>query len=1024
MPPRFFTSPYKNALPAPGKREAWWSEIPVSTSAPSDSADLIKTTSEYWLAQGASSGSLVYLPYEGAGKLGGKAPTLQTGCRIITSFETSPFDDLLAVGGDNGLINVFDLPPLPSLSAPAENISLSPLLSISCAGGKPIDTLSFHPTSSGLLLTTSAHTQSVYDISSGSSAPAYEVALASQPWSSAWSGDGTLLSSTSKDGKLRLWDVRANCSTAVAETLAHAGPKASRHVHLPSSTSGPQILTTGFSRTRDREYSLFDGRMLGNPIKTQRVDTNTGVMMPLVDESRNIVYMVGRGDMTLRWVEVGGPAVFTEGATPLPVPLAGAALCPPHILDLMKAEINRLVVLSNEVVVPVPINVPRRQYIDFHSDLFPPTSSRAPAQTAVDWRGGKDGIVELTKPDPSKPWSPLRREAAQPAAPSPAPASSAAVPSPAPSAASAPMSAVKEEVSVVSTSPPSQAAPTSAPTPPSAASPVPPSTPANGKSFEPPTASFSSLSLNQPIPAPAPAAPAVLAAQACSMTTAASSAPTAPTASTASTGPAAQRIFPKIGKESFNPGWSRKFLAGKTPLKPDYFDVHDLSVTMSADVQLLKANWMYLFFPLGGPGGRLAVHPVASKGRFPTHIPALVCGASIVNFEIDPFDPTRVLIACDDDTIRIFRLPQVDKAGKGGLEGDFSEPERILKDSKMNKINELRHHPAAQSVLLSVSDDHGSSSARIWNTDTGEILLNAALPPGGISSAAWSPDGSRLAISTKRKQVCVLDPRVPSSLVSSPSHDSIRPIRVTWASDSHLVSTGFDRGSNRELILYTLDATSSSPKLSQAGKQTLDVSPAPLLPFYDLDSHILLLYSRGDRSCLAYEVDVTSKTPFGKLPPFEHSTLQSGFAFLPKTRSDVKAVEIVKALRLTPGTIEAVSFTVPRAKAEFFQDDIFVPTANTEKPSMSAADYASGKNALLEIVDLQPAGMKPLSEAPAPTKTVSTRSKIKDDGLTDSQREAQYMDRLFESAQDEAGDEGEEEQVGRSRVGAPDDDDW
>lgn len=53
--------------------------------------------------------------------------------------------------------------------------------------------------------------------------------------------------------------------------------------------------------------------MLGNAIKTQRVDTTTGVLMPLVDRERSIVYLVGRGDMSLRWVEVGGPAIFTEG---------------------------------------------------------------------------------------------------------------------------------------------------------------------------------------------------------------------------------------------------------------------------------------------------------------------------------------------------------------------------------------------------------------------------------------------------------------------------------------------------------------------------------------------------------------------------------------------------------------------------------------------------------------------------------------------------------------------------------------
>lgn len=42
--------------------------------------------------------------------------------------------------------------------------------------------------------------------------------------------------------------------------------------------------------------------------------------------------------------------------------------------------------------------------------------------------------------------------------------------------------------------------------------------------------------------------------------------------------------------EPFNPKWSRHFLAGKTPLKPDYFDVHDVSSTMSNDVQLLQVR--------------------------------------------------------------------------------------------------------------------------------------------------------------------------------------------------------------------------------------------------------------------------------------------------------------------------------------------------------------------------------------------------------------------------------------------------
>lgn len=366
---------------------------------------------------------------------------MSTGCRVVQSFEVSPFDDFLAVGSDNGhvssallsnpcylvtdscihrQINIFDLPPASSLSDPAAAISPSPLLSLSDPSSKPIDTLAFHPTSSSLLLASSTRRLSIYDIESQSQSPIFSFDAISPIWSSQWSGDGKLVSATSKDGKLRLWDVRTDSNKVVAvslvcrfaqlnlsrslvlchqEIVAHPGLKASRHVHLPNSSSGPQIFTTGFSRTRDREYSLFEGRMLGNPIKTSRVDTSTGVLMPLVDKERSIVYLAGRGDMSLRWVEVGGPAVFTEGestrlssstlsttelipidessgSTPFPSQIAGAALLPPHQMDLMKAEINRLVVLANDAVVPVPINVPRRQYIDFHSDLYPEVSNR------------------------------------------------------------------------------------------------------------------------------------------------------------------------------------------------------------------------------------------------------------------------------------------------------------------------------------------------------------------------------------------------------------------------------------------------------------------------------------------------------------------------------------------------------------------------------------------------------------------------------------------------------------------------
>ncbi|BGP70329.1 hypothetical protein NBRC10513v2_003688 [Rhodotorula toruloides] len=1050
MPPRFFSSPFKNALATPAKKESWWSEIPVANALPSDGCDGIKATAEYWLALGSSSGSLVVLPYDHHGKFGMKAPTLQTGLRAVTAFEVDGFDRLLAVGGDNGQINVFELPPRSAFdpSNPSAQ-SPTPLLSVAASSAsKPVDCIAFHPLAESIFLSTSHTSLAVWDASSQSTSPVFQISMPAQAWSARWSLDGKHVTTTGKDGKLRMWDVRSGSSDPVAEVAIHAGPKATRHIHISalSPTAAPQILTTGFSRTRDREYSLFDIRSLASgATKTQRIDTGTGVITPLVDESRGIVYLAGKGDMTLRWVEVGGPGGVTEGSAALPVPLLSAALAPPNTLELMKAEINRLVVLAgggNDAIVPIPVTVTvpvRRQYLDFHSDLYPPVNAREvlPAQAGQDWLSHKDEdalYLEKRHLDPSTPWvigDKTRTSAASSAVSSareardsPA-ATSPSIPQPAvqvktPEEPSAPsVSSVAPAAPVPAATVPATSAPTSTAT--SSASTATPSAPDSAAGA--PAATFSNLSLNGKSSSPRPTFGSSAAKRSSSSVQPAPQ-PTAPkTAPTASATPPI-RSSATLGDSMKPDAWSRKFLAGKTSLKPDYFDVHDLSSTMGNDVQLLKASSLYFFYPLAGPGGRLAFHPLARKGRLPVHPSCVSIGGTITDFAVDPFDSNRLFVAGDDSSIRVFWLPS--NPDEEWKEGEvLTEATRTLTDARMDRISELHHHPAAKDILLSISDDKGNPAARLWNVGTGEMLLRAELPKGGVSSTAWSSDGSLLALATKNKQVHVLDPRsAASSLVSTAGHDSIRPVRVAWASDKHLLSTGFNRAASRELILYDFDGG----KLTQVGKASLDISPAPLFPYCDIDTRIVLLYSRGDRSCLAYEVNFHPATPheaFAKLPHFEHATLQSGFAFFPKISNDIKSVEIVRALRLTPSTVEAVSFTVPRAKTEYFQDDIFVPTRNVIKPSMTAEEYLSGANKPLEIVDLRPEGMKLLSGAPAPVKNISTRSKIKSDGLTDSQREQQHLDHLFQTAKDEAASDEEEVEPVRSKNAiVQDDDEW
>ncbi len=61
---------------------------------------------------------------------------------------------------------------------------------------------------------------------------------------------------------------------------------------------------------------------------------------------------------------------------------------------------------------------------------------------------------------------------------------------------------------------------------------------------------------------------------------------------------------------------------------------------------------------------------------------------------------------------------------------------------------------------------------------------------------------------------------------------------------------------------------------------------------------------------------------------------------------------------MSKDNIKSISFTVPRTKTEFFQDDLFPPTRETERSSTTIEDWKQGKLSPLNTIDLCPAGMK------------------------------------------------------------------
>lgn len=197
----------------------------------------------------------------------------------------------------------------------------------------------------------------------------------------------------------------------------------------------------------------------------------------------------------------------------------------------------------------------------------------APAQSSNDWVAGTDASVETYKPDPSKP-APTKRATTyngHSKIPSSNGVTESSTSPPKTSVVDAPLQRKPREES------------NRVPVPSNSSTLSPRAETASDKKI---TSDMASISLDESKPADVPAvsAPSPPAIAPAAQTR-------APDAQTSNIGARSSPFITTTTasrQERFNPGWSRSFLLGKTPLKPDYFDVHDLSVTMSADVELLK----------------------------------------------------------------------------------------------------------------------------------------------------------------------------------------------------------------------------------------------------------------------------------------------------------------------------------------------------------------------------------------------------------------------------------------------------
>ncbi|EAW14297.1 coronin [Aspergillus clavatus NRRL 1] len=384
------SSKYRHVFGRPTRKDQCYDNLRVSRNA--WDTNLVKVNPRYlsvnWEAGGG--GAFAVIPLEERGKLPERIPLFRGHTAVVLDTDWNPFnDDLIASGSDDGKVLLWRVPEGFTLRPDVDPEEIQDIAPIGKLSGHPkkIGHVLFNPSAENILATASGdYTVKIWDIEAG--AAKLTLNLGDIVQSQAWSANGSLLVTTSRDKKLRLWDVRQE--RPAHETQGHSGAKNSRVVWLGEHD---RIATTGFSRMSDRQLALWDIRAPREPISGfKTLDSISGVCMPFWDDGTQCLYLAGRGDGNIRYFELENDKFEFLAEYKSADPQRGIAFMPKRGVNMHENEVTRAFKTVNDSYIePISFIVPRRSE-NFQDDIYPPTFGLKPAMGPSEWFAGKEAI--------------------------------------------------------------------------------------------------------------------------------------------------------------------------------------------------------------------------------------------------------------------------------------------------------------------------------------------------------------------------------------------------------------------------------------------------------------------------------------------------------------------------------------------------------------------------------------------------------------------------------------------------------
>ncbi|KIV81149.1 hypothetical protein PV11_08589 [Exophiala sideris] len=382
------SSKYRHVFGRPTRKEQCYDNVRVSKNA--WDTNLIKANPEYLSVNWDSSGggAFAVIPTSERGRLPERIPLFRGHTAVVLDTDWNPFhDDLIASGSDDGKVFLWRVPEdfRLHLDVPVDEIKdIGPVGKLS-GHPKKVGHVLFNPAAENVLASAAGDfTIKLWDIEAGSSKLSLKVGEVIQSMS--WSANGSLLVTTSRDKKLRIWDTRQE--KPAHEVAGHAGAKNSRAVWMGEHD---RVATTGFSRMSDRQLALWDIRTPQQPVDGfQMLDSISGVCMPFWDDGTQCLYLAGKGDGNIRYYEYEHDKFEYLSEYKSADPQRGVAFVPKRGVNMHENEVMRAYKTVNDTYIePISFIVPRRAET-FQEDIYPPAVGLKPAMRSKEWFEGAE----------------------------------------------------------------------------------------------------------------------------------------------------------------------------------------------------------------------------------------------------------------------------------------------------------------------------------------------------------------------------------------------------------------------------------------------------------------------------------------------------------------------------------------------------------------------------------------------------------------------------------------------------------